>query len=137
MDQIKNRVIAVILGIALAYSSMAIVGIGAAVVIPSDILKPITQVSGLLAFTLVDLFTIAVPLAAAFIVMAFASKLVIRSPDFTFYTLLIAPLLLLQLYFAAQLPPQMLNTIVMTLPRYLLLALCFYLMVRSTKRASY
>lgn len=137
MDQIKNRVIAVILGIALAYSSMAIVGIGAAVVIPSDILKPITQVSGLLAFTLVDLFTIAVPLAAAFIVMAFASKLVIRRPDFTFYALLIAPLLLLQLYFAAQLPPQMLNTIVTTLPRYLLLALCFYLMVRSTKRASY
>lgn len=137
MDHFKDRVIAVVLGIALAYSSIAIVGMGAAVVIPADILKPITQVSGLLAFILVDLFTIAAPLAAAFIVMAFASKLVIRKPDFTFYTLLLTPLLLLQLYFASQLPPQMFNTIVTTLPRYLLLALCFYLMVRSTKRTSY
>ena len=134
MVQIKNRVIAVILGVALAYASIAIAGIGAAVAIPADILKPVAQVSGLLAFTLVDLFTIAVPLAAAFLVVAFASKLVIRKPDLTFYTLLLAPLMLLELYFVAQSQPQMLNNIVTTLPRYLLLAVCFYFLVRSGKR---
>lgn len=134
MDQIKNRVIAAILGIALAYASIAIAGIGAAVAIPADILKPVAQVSGLLAFTLVDLFTIAVPLAAAFLVVAFASKLVIRQPDFTFYVLLLAPLVLLQLYFVAQSQPQVLNNIITTLPRYLLLAVCFYFLVRSSKR---
>lgn len=136
MDQVKNRVIAVILGIALAYVSVVIAGIGAAVAIPADILKPVAQVSGLLAFILVDLCTIAVPLAAAFLVLAFASKLVIKKTDFTFYALLIAPLVLLQLYFVAQSQPQMLNSIVTTLPRYLLLAVCFYFLVRSTKRAN-
>ena len=134
MDQVKNRVIAVILGIALAYVSVVIAGIGAAVAIPADILKPVAQVSGLLAFILVDLCTIAVPLAAAFLVLAFASKLVIKKTDFTFYALLIAPLVLLQLYFVAQSQPQMLNSIVTTLPRYLLLAVCFYFLVRSTNR---
>ncbi|MEH8021108.1 MULTISPECIES: hypothetical protein [Rheinheimera] len=136
MDQIKNRVIAVILGVALAYASIAIAGIGAAVAIPADILKPVAQVSSLLAVTLVDLFTIAVPLAAAFLVVAIAGKLVISKPDFTFYALLLAPLVLLQLYFVAQSQPQMLNTIVTTLPRYLLLAVCFYFLVRSTHRAN-
>lgn len=136
MDQFKNRVVAVILGVALAYASIAIIGIGAAVAIPAGILKPVAQVSGLLAFTLVDLFTIAVPLAAAFLVLAFASKLVISKPDFIFYALLLAPLVLLQLYFVAQSQPQMLINIVTTLPRYILLAVCFYLLVRSTKRAN-
>lgn len=136
MEQFKNRVVAVILGVALAYASIAIIGIGAAVAIPAGILKPVAQVSGLLAFTLVDLFTIAVPLAAAFLVLAFASKLVISKPDFFFYALLLAPLVLLQLYFVAQSQPQMLNNIVTTLPRYILLAVCFYLLVRSTKRAN-
>jgi hypothetical protein len=136
MDQIQNRVIAVILGVALAYASIAIAGIGAAVAIPADILKPVAQVSSLLAFTLVDLFTIAVPLAAAFLVVAFVSKLVISKADFTFYALLLAPLVLLQLYFVAQSQPQMLNNIITTLPRYLLLAVCFYFLVRSTKKAN-
>ncbi len=136
MDQIKNQVVAVILGVALAYASIAIAGIGAAVAIPADILKPVAQISGLLAFTLVDLFTIALPLAAAFLMVAFASKLVIRQPDFTFYVLLLAPLVLLQLYFVAQSQPQVLNNIITTLPRYLLLAVCFYFLVRSSKRAN-
>ena len=136
MVQIKNRVIAVILGVALAYASIAIAGIGAAVAIPADILKPVAQVSSLLAFTLVDLFTIAVPLAAAFLVVAFVSKLVISKADFTFYALMLAPLVLLQLYFVAQSQPQMLNNIITTLPRYLLLAVCFYFLVRSSKRSN-
>lgn len=136
MDQLKNRIIAVILGVALAYASIVIAGIGAAMAIPADSLKPVAQISGLLAFTLVDLFTIAVPLAAAFLIVAFASKLVIRTPDFTFYALLLSPLVLLQLYFVAQSQPQMLSNIVTTLPRYLLLAVCFYFLVRSTNRAN-
>lgn len=136
MDKFKDRVVAIILGVALAYASIAIIGIGAAVAIPAGIIKPVAQVSGLLAFTLVDLFTIAVPLAAAFLVLAFASKRVIRKPDVIFYALLLAPLVLLQLYFVVQSQPQMLNNLVTTLPRYLLLAVCFYLLVRSTKRSA-
>lgn len=136
MDQFKNRIVAVILGVALAYASIAIIGIGAAIAIPADILKPVVQVSGLLAFTLVDLFTIAMPLAAAFLVFAFISKLVIKKPDFTFYALLLAPMVLLQLYFVTQAQPQLLVNTVTTLPRYLLLGMCFYLLVRSAKQAN-
>ncbi|MEE2001723.1 hypothetical protein QWY20_09685 [Alkalimonas sp. MEB108] len=135
MEPRKNRLIAVILGIALAYASIVIAGIGAAVVIPADILKPVAQVSSLLALTLVDLFTIAVPLAAAFLVLAFVSKLVIKTPDATFYALLLAPVMLLQLYFVVQSQPQLLHTIAITLPRYLLLAVCFYYLARSAKLA--
>jgi len=136
MDQIKNRLIAVIFGIALAYASIVIAGIGAAVAIPADVLKPIAQISGLLAITLVDLFTIAVPLSAAFLVVAFASKVFIRKPDFTFYALLLVPLILLQLYFVAQSQPLMFHTIVTTLPRYLLLAVCFCLLVRGSRQVN-
>jgi hypothetical protein len=136
MDQFNSRAIAIVLGIALAWASVYIAGIGAAVAVSADILKPVAQLSGLLAFTLVDLFTIAVPLAAAFLVFALAGKLVITKPDVTFYVLLLAPLVLLQLYFVVQSQPQMLHNIITTLPRYLLLAVCFYFLVRSTKRAN-
>ena len=136
MVKFKSYFIAVILGIALAFASVVIVSYGAAVAIPADILNPVAQISGLLAFTLVDLLTIAVPLAAAFVIVAFASKLVISKPDFNFYVLLLAPLVLLQLYFVAQSQPQMLNNIVTTLPRMLLLAVCFYFFVRSSKQAN-
>jgi hypothetical protein len=136
MDQLKTRIIAVIIGIALAYASIAIIGIGAAVAIPSDILQPVAQVSGLLAFTLVDLFTIAVPLTAAFLVLALVSKRVIKKPDVTCYALLLAPLVLMQLFFVVQSPPHLLHNIVTTLPRYLLLAVCFYFLVRSTNRVN-
>jgi hypothetical protein len=136
MDQFKSRAVAIVLGIALAWASVYIAGIGAAVAVSADILKPVAQLSGLLAFTLVDLFTIAVPLAAAFLVFALASKLVITKPDVTFYVLLLAPLVLSQLYFVVQSQPQMLHNLITTLPRYLLLAGCFYFLVRSTKRAN-
>ncbi|WP_213998252.1 hypothetical protein [Arsukibacterium sp.] len=139
MDKVTSRVIAVILGVALAWASVPIIGIGAAVAIPAEIVKPVAQVSGLLAFTLVDFFTIAIPLAAAFLVLAFASKLVINKPDRTFYLLLLAPVVLFQLYFLLQgllqSQPQLLNVIVTTLPRYILLAVCCYLLVRSTRPA--
>ena len=134
MEHLKNRVIAVVLGIALLCASIVIIGIGAAVVIPAEIFKPVAQISGLLAFTLVDLFTIAVPLAAAFLVFALVSKLVIKKPDVTFYALLLAPVVLFQLYFFMQVQTQMLHNFVTTLPRFLLLAVCFYFLVRSTTR---
>lgn len=43
MDQLKDRVIAAILGVPLACVSIVITGIGAAVVIPTDMLKPVAQ----------------------------------------------------------------------------------------------
>lgn len=136
MEQVRDRVIAITLGVVLTYGAIAVIGIGAAIAIPADILKPVIQVSSLLAFSLLDLFTIAIPLAAVFLMFAFASKLVVKKPDVTFYALLLAPLVLLHGYFLVQSLPQTLNSMVAMLPRYFLLALCFYLLVHRTKRTS-
>src|SRR5690606_17366677 len=135
MDNYKNRVTAIALGLALAWVSVVIAGFGAAVSIPAEILYPVAQLSGLLAFTLIDLFTIAIPLAAAFLAFAFFSRLAIKRPDTVFYVLLLAPLVLLHLYFLVQAPSQMLD-MVMTLPRYLLLAACFFFLERNAKSAN-
>lgn len=139
MGQLTNRLIAVLLGATLAWASIAIVGIGAAVAIPAEIFKPVAQVSGLLALTLADFFTIAIPLAAAFLVLAFASKLVINKPDSTFYLLLLAPLVLYHLYFwlqdLQQSQPQLLYVTATTLSRCILLAVCCYFLVRSSRPA--
>jgi len=136
MDSYKNRAVAIVLGLALAWVSVVIAGVGAAVSIPAEILQPVAQLSGLLAFTLIDLFTIAIPLAAAFLVLAFLSRRVIKRPDTVFYVLLLAPLVLLHLYFLVQAQSQMLDMMVMTLPRYLLLAACFFFLVRNAKSAN-
>ena len=135
MVKFKSYLIAVILGIALAFASVVIVGYGAAISVPAEILKALTQISDLLAFVVVDFFTIAVPLAVAFLLLAFVCKFFFKRPDDKFYLLLLAPLVLLNVYFLLQSPPQ-LNIIVPMLPRYLLLAICFYFLVRSNKPAN-
>lgn len=134
MTHTKNRLVAVLLGVALAFASITITGIGAAVVVPAAILKPVAQMSGLLAIILVDLFTVAVPLAVAFLVVAFAGKLVIKKTDLIFYALILAPLMLLQMYFVVQSQPQVRSDIVIMLTRSLLLILCWYLLARNTHR---
>jgi len=136
MDNYKNRVTAIALGLALAWVSVVIAGFGAAVSIPAEILYPVAQLSGLLAFTLIDLFTIAIPLAAAFLAFAFFSRLAIKRPDTVFYVLLLAPLVLLHLYFLVQAQSQMLDMMVMTLPRHLLLVVCFFFLVRNATSAN-
>jgi hypothetical protein len=140
MGQLAKRLIAVLLGVALAWASIAIIGIGAAVAIPAEILKPVSQVSGVLALALADFITIAIPLAAAFLVLAFASKLVVKKPDNTFYLLLLAPLVLYHLYFLLQdllqSQPQLLYATLTPLSRCILLAVCCYLLMRQTKAAN-
>ena len=132
MVKYKNYVVAVILGIALAFASIAIIGIGAALPVPAKLLIPLTQMSGFIAFVVVDFFTIAIPLAAGFLLFAFISMLFFKKNDGIFYLLLLAPMLLSDAYYFLQTQPQ-LDNIVPILPRYLLLAICFYYLVRSKK----
>ncbi|WP_052027246.1 hypothetical protein, partial [Rheinheimera nanhaiensis] len=111
MVNFKSYLMAVILGIALAFASVVIVGYGAAVSVPAEILKTLTKISDLFAFVVLDFFTIAVPLAVAFLLLAYVCKFLFNRPDDKFYLLLLAPLVLLNVYFLLQLPPQ-LNVIV-------------------------
>ncbi len=133
MEQLKNRATALILGLVLAYAARWIIGVGAAIAIPAELLRPLAQVSTVLAFTLVDVLTIAVPLTAAYLILAFVVKLLIKKPDVSCYLLLLAPLVLTQLYFTLQAQPIILDNLLVMLPRYLLLAACFYFLVRSNK----
>lgn len=132
MVKYKNYVAAVILGIALAFASIAIIGIGAALPVPAKLLIPLTKMSGFIAFVVVDFFTIAIPLAAVFLLFAFISMLFFKKNDGIFYLLLLAPMLLSDVYYFLQTQPQ-LDNIVPILPRYLLLVICFYYLVRSKK----
>jgi len=130
MEQIKNRVVAVVLGMLFAWVSVTTTGIGAAVYVPAELLKPFIEVLGQWAFTLVDFITITIPLAAAFLLFVLLGKLLVKKPDLVFYLLLLAPFVLLQLYFLRQIQQ---SELMMVLPRCLLLAACFYLVIRGTR----
>lgn len=135
MVKFKHFFMAVILGIALAFASVVIVGYSAAVVVPAELFKALAQMSDLLAFVVIDFFTIAVPLAVAFLLLAYICKFFLKRPSGKFYLLLLAPLVLLQVYFLLQAPAQ-LNVVVPMLPRFVLLAVCLYFLVSSNKSAN-
>ncbi len=132
MVQMKNHVFAVVLGIVFAWASVTITGIGAAVYVPAELLKPLIEVLGQWAFILVDLFSITIPLAVAFLLLVLLGKLLVKKTDLVFYLLLVAPFALLQMYFLLQIQQ---SELMMTLPRCLLLATCFYLVIRGSQSA--
>lgn len=135
MVKFKNYLVAVILGIALAFSSVVMVGYTAALSVPAEILKTLTRISEWLAFLVVDFFIIAIPMAAAFLLLAYVCKFVFKKADNIFYFLLLTPQVLMDVSFLLQSPPQI-NVILSMFSRYLLLAICFYFLVRSNKSAT-
>lgn len=133
MGQYKHYLLAISFGLGLAYASIFIVGFGAAVAIPADIVKPLAQYSALLSSTLIDLVTIALPLAAAFLLCMVISSLVNKQPTNVFYVLQLVPLLGLHIYFMLQMPSLSKMGLIPTLPRYLLLGWCLYYVLRRNK----
>lgn len=130
MEHIKNRVVALVLGMVFAWASVTITGIGAAVYVPPELLKPLIEVLGQWAFALVDLFTIVIPLAATFLLLVLVSQWLVKKTDPVFGLWLVAPFVLQQMYFLLPIQQSELNTLVLTLPRCVLLATCFYLVIR-------
>ncbi|MCT6699977.1 hypothetical protein [Rheinheimera sp. 4Y26] len=135
MVKFKSYLMALILGIALAVASVVIFGYGAAASVSADLLNMLMPVSAFLAFVVVDFFIIALPLALAFLLLAYAAKFVFKSTDHKFYLLLLAPLVLLQGYYLLSASAE-LNGIISMLLRFLLLALCYYAIVRSNQAAN-
>lgn len=134
MVKFKSYLMALILGIALAFASIVIVGYGAAISVSADLLNMLMPISAFLAFIVVDFFIIALPLALAFLLLAYATKFVFKNADNKFYLFLLAPLVLLQGYYLLQASAE-LNEIVSMLLRFLLLAICYYVIVRSHQPA--
>ena len=134
MAKFKSYLMALILGIALAFASIVIVGYGAAISVSADLLNMLMPISAFMAFIVVDFFIIALPLALAFLLFAYAAKFVFKNADNKFYLFLLAPLVLLQGYYLLQASAE-LNEIVSMLLRFLLLAICYYVIVRSHQPA--
>lgn len=134
MVKFKSYLMALILGIALAFASIVIVGYGAAISVSADLLNMLMPISAFMAFIVVDFFIIALPLALAFLLFAYAAKFVFKNADNKFYLFLLAPLVLLQGYYLLQVSAE-LNEIVTMLLRFLLLAICYYVIVRSHQPA--
>lgn len=134
MVKFKSYLMALILGIALAFASIVIVGYGAAISVSADLLNMLMPISAFMAFIVVDFFIIALPLALAFLLFAYAAKFVFKNADNKFYLFLLAPLVLLQGYYLLQASAE-LNEIVSMLLRFLFLAICYYVIVRSHQPA--
>lgn len=134
MVKFKSYLMALILGIALAFASIVIVGYGAAISVSADLLNMLMPISAFMAFIVVDFFIIALPLALAFLLLAYATKFVFKNADNKFYLFLLAPLVLLQGYYLLQASAE-LNEIVSMLLRFLFLAICYYVIVRSHQPA--
>ena len=131
MNQLKECSIALVLGVVFALLSVWITGVGAAIAVPSIVLKPIAQVSGFLALVLVDFFTVSIPVAVSFLMVALFGRSLVENPRRRFYLLLLAPLIFLQIYFFLLMPQEAVYVVSTMLPRYFLLILCIYLLTRS------
>lgn len=130
MNRITSGIIALVLGVGFTFASVNIVGIGAAISIPPDIIKPLSQWSELLTAMFVDLITVAVPLAAALLLVSFICQRIFGQLDSHFVMLLLVPWLIFQIYTFVMWPLP-LNSVLSTLPRYLVLALCLHYLVKD------
>ena len=126
MDRVKSYIIVIILGSIFAYSSIAIIGYGAAIAIPSNFLEPMVEVAPSFAFVVLDLLTLGLPLTIAYLVFVLVSKLIKANNINHAYILLAVPFFLLHLYlFIITYPDsEVILYLVMTLPKYILLGLC-------------
>lgn len=130
MNKISRGIIALVLGVGFAFASVSIVGIGAAMSVPANIITPISQWSELFATILVDLVTIAIPLVAAFLLVSYICQRIFGQLDRHFVILLLVPLVLFQIYTLVMWPLP-LDAVLSTLPRYLLLVLCGCFLIKG------
>lgn len=130
MNRITSGIIALVLGVGFTFASVNIVGIGAAIPIPADIIKPLSQWSELLTAMFVDLVTAAVPLAAAFLLVSYICQRIFGQLNTYFVILLLVPWLIFQIYTFVMWPLP-LDSVLSILPRYLLLGLCGYFLIKG------
>ena len=83
-----------IAGILVVFAAIVAFGYGAAIAIPKSILEPIVQLSPILAFSLVDLFTQGIP---ASLIFAFISSIIKVLKINVIYTLVTMPFVLFML----------------------------------------
>ena len=82
-------------GVLFTYLSITIIGYGAAVAIPENLLLPLMQFSPTFALSLTEFFTIGIPLAVSFYLLALIFRRLVKM---VYSYLLVAPFILFMLY---------------------------------------
>ncbi|XQW83591.1 hypothetical protein ACOYR1_10525 [Thalassotalea piscium] len=137
MDRVKNYIFLVVLGLIFVYFSITIIGYGVAIAIPANILEPLAKSIPSLAFALIDLITLGVPLVIFYILLVQLSKLLKANDNPLAYVYLVLPFYFLHLYsYIITFPnSEVVFYLASTLPKYVLLGLCvWYLSKQRLKK---
>ncbi|MFT5276629.1 MAG: hypothetical protein ACI97K_003250 [Glaciecola sp.] len=90
-----GRFISLSAGILFAFLSVTIIGYGAAIAVPKDILGPLMHFSPTFALSLTDFVTIGMPLAASFYLLTLIFRRLVKV---VYSSLLVGPFILFMLY---------------------------------------
>jgi hypothetical protein len=138
MNRLKVIIIASFLGVLYAYLSIYIIGIGAAIAIPANILTPVVEAYPTVAFATVDLITIGLPLIAASFVFLVAVRYFNSRNSYFPYLVLFVPFCIQHIYLfviMGQLQDWVF-TLGTVLPRYIaILGFAYYFAKRAIKQA--
>ena len=128
-----NNMLSLVAGLAFVYLAMFVTGIGAAVVVPEHVLKPMATFSPTIAISVVELITIGVSVAACFVLY---SQLLKFSFQLTNYYLMAAPyiiFLILSMFELGRLGSDSVHFIVQVTVRNLPFAVCLYVLAKTGK----
>jgi len=120
-----NVLLLFIFGCLFAYLSIPVIGYGAAIAIPTEVLSALYDLSPNFALSMVDFVTLGLPLLALLLVFLLISKSLYLKDKAYSYFILLTPFLALHLYFAFNtFSANIDNTTLLTsLPKYVLLVL--------------
>lgn len=90
-----NRFLSFVAGVLFVYLSIAIIGYGSAIAVPEKILLPLMQLSPTFALSLIDFFTIGLPLTVSFYLFALIFRRLFHMVNSSF---LVAPFILFMLF---------------------------------------
>ena len=82
-------------GVLFIFLSVTIIGYGAAIAIPKDILEPLMHVSSTFALSFTDFVTTGIPLAVSFYLVALVLKRLVKQ---VYLSLLVGPFVLFMFY---------------------------------------
>lgn len=131
---LKNNFIAVVLGCAFAALAVVIAGFGAAISIPAPLVQALQQVSVGFDLLVLDSALITLPLLLVFAGLAFSCRALVKPTHWTFYAVLLVPLLVMEAY-AALLAIDQAAAVATIVLRVSLLLVCAYVLVRQPKVA--
>ena len=125
-----NRFLSFAAGVLFVYLSIVIMGYGSAIAVPEKILLPLMQLSPTFALSLIDFFTIGLPLTVSFYLLAIIFRQLFHMVNSSF---LVAPFILFMVYGLATIAhnnDDMWYNLALTLAKLLPVLLCAIFLAR-------